>query len=188
MGLQAVKKSGTLIGNIGNGSAITNFVLASTDVGARLNTGSTSQIKDSQTTSTLCNVGDVIKYVNICLEICARGITTYPDAQDNGWLEYAIIKQKETDITPTTTNLSIKTLGDIATQIWRGDCLWTGCVPVGAQQPNSLDIKIKVPKIVQKFQQGTQLRLLFFFRSSNVADVRTDSHRFVVSTMYKCYG
>ncbi len=188
LGMQSVKHSASFLGNIGNGNGVQTFTPIVTDVGVRLDTGATSTIKSQATTGNTCNVGDVVKYLNLCIEICARGITTYPDAQDNGWLEYAIIKEKETDITPTTANLGTKQLGDICTQVFRGDCMWTGCIPVGAQQPNSLDLKIKIPKIQTKLQQGSKIKLLYFFRSSNSADVRTTSHRIVIACNYKCYS
>lgn len=188
MGKEAVKHSGTFVANVGNGSAAGVLTAIVTNVGLRLNTGATSTIQAQANTSNTCMVGDIIKYIDFCIEVCARGITVYPDAQDNGWLEYAIVKQKEGDVTIATTNLGTKTLGDICTQVFRGDCLWTGCIPVGAQQPNSLDIKIKLPKVFTKMQQGSKLQLLTFMRSSNSADVRTTSHRLVLSYRYKCYN
>ena len=76
----------------------------------------------------------------------------------------------------------------MCTKVFRGDCIHSGCVPVGAQNPITIDMMIKIPKVFQKMQQGSLLRLFMFYRSVNLTDVRTDSHRLIASAIYKVYN
>ncbi len=193
MGKDPIKKSGTLVNNIGQGSASAQaHVIIDTNVGQRNDTGSTRNILQEQNTDAICNLGNIIKYVNLCIQIAPRMEGEDPPnvdiiPEDNGWLEYGIVKYKETFITPSSTNLGTNTLGDILTKSFRGDVLWTGCVPVGAIQGIAVDLKLKMPKIFQKLQLGSSLVLYCHFRSVRTTDLRSDSHRLVTSFHYKCY-
>lgn len=189
MGKEGIRKSTTIVANIGQGSAtVASLTIATTDVGARTTLGAATTIRDSQTNDNIANVGDIIKYINLCIQVGARWITgDVATKDDNGWLEYAIIKYNKGVDVPAVTNIGTKTLGDICTKVFRGDCLWTGCMPIGSAQPNTLDIRIKIPKVHVKMQQGSITALYFWFRSVNTADVRTDSHRIIASALYKCY-
>jgi len=187
--MQAIKKSLSTIGNVGGGSSFAEFELIKTDVGERSNIGAPTIIKAEQTTGNIVNVGDLVKYVNVCVEVGPRFVEN-PDEQNqqNGWFEWAIVKSKEAAFAlPFNSNLGVSTVGDICTQVYRGDCIMSGCLPVGANQPNAQDIVCKIPKIFQKMQQGSVLHFIFYFRNTDVADLRTDSHRFVISTIYKTY-
>lgn len=185
----AIKKSTTLVANIGQGTANpTAFSIASTDVGARLLAGSTQVIMDDQTTGSIVNVGNVIKYLNICIQVANREITgEVATPSDNGWLEYALIIQQENYQAMTGTNLGVQTLGDTANKQYRRNCVFTGCIPVGAIQPITQDIKIKIPPKFQKFQVGGTITLFVHFRSNRTTDVRTDSTRVILSSIYKTY-
>lgn len=183
MGKDAIKKGTTLIDNIGSGSPITVLDIAS--VQARSTTGAGQVIRDNQTTGADANVGDVLKYVNLCIEIANRDTNVEP--ADSGWLEYAVTFEKETSTPIPVTNIGTLSLPVIATRMFRGDCLWTGCIPVGAIQPMVSDIPIKIPKNKIKFQLGSALKLHMYFRSTDSTDMRTDSCRLVASALFKLY-
>ncbi len=186
-GKDPIKKSVTFLTNIGQGSAAP-AAMEIVILPSRSGTGSTQTIRDDQDTSNKANVGDIIKYVNICIQISPReeqGMQT--DIQNNGWLEYAVVFQKEREQTIPSTNLSIQTLGDTATKQFRGDCLFTGCIPVGAQQANSLDLKIKIPPNKVKLQLGSNLIIFAHMRTVDSTDLRSDSHRLLLSAIYKLY-
>jgi len=193
MGKDAIKKSGTKIDNIGQGdTSVYLHELVAVDAGFRNTTGNTTNVLQQQSTDAVCNVGNIIKYINLCIQIAPRMLgedppNVDPIPDDNGWLEYAIVKYKENRTNPDTSNLGTNTLGDVCTKAFRGDCLWTGCLPIGAIQGNALDLVIKLPKIITKIQLGTSIALFCHFRSVNSTDLRSDSHRLVTSFHYKCY-
>ncbi len=189
-GKSSIKHTDSAIANIGQGTAaVPTFTIANTDVGIRATTGVTQIIKDEASNAEIVNVGDFIKYVNICIEVGPRNVTgDVPIPDDNGWLEWAFVCQNEINQVPTTTNLGTKTLMDVCNKVFRENCIYTGCVPVGNIQPVSVDIVIKIPKKFQKFTQGGNYLLFCFFRSVNSADVRTDSHRLVRSTIFKSWS
>ncbi len=95
---------------------------------------------------------------------------------------------KESETTTPITNMGVQTLGNVATNMFRNECIFTGCIPVGLAIPNYTEIKIKVPKFKQKLRIGDQWRLLVFYRSQNSASVSTTSMRVVMSCMYKSYS
>ncbi len=185
-GKEPIKKSVTLLANIGAGSTVTELdIIVVPDRSAG---GATTTIIDNQTTGSTANVGNVIKYVNLCIEAGNRNDTPNPaSSQDNGWIEWAVGFVKENDVSLAVTNLGTQTLADIATKTLRGNCLMTGCIPVGAIQPITQDIRIKVPKTMVKLQLGSSLKLYTAFRSINSADVRTDNCRIIMSALYKLY-
>ncbi len=190
MGKDAVKHSGTILLNTGSGATvIPSFTIARVNVGDRIASGTTTNLQENITTGNVVQVGDIIKYVNLCFEVGSRneggGATM---AEDNGWLEYGVVKVKEANIPPSTTNIGTKMLADILTTNYRGDVLFTGCIPVGASQPNSLDLKLKMPRVWQKMQWGSKLLLFFYFRSVLSTDVRTDSTRVIISSLFKSYS
>ncbi len=186
MGKDPIKKSGTLIASpIGPASAITEFSLIST-AQERSATGVSQTIRDSQNTDSQCNTGDIVKYINIHIQTGARDAIE-PEDDTSGWLEWAIIKYKESTIVPSNSQLGVKTLGDICTQTFRGDCLLTGNIPVGGDTPNNAEIILKVPKIMNKMQLGSEIRLYVHFRSVNAASTATDLNASILSFNYKLY-
>jgi len=186
MGKDAIKKSSTAIIVFGQGSTVSSHQVIVTNTGGRDLSGATQTVKQEQSTDSTCEIGDIIKYLNICMAVGPRADAGMED-DNNGWLEYAIIKHKEVKQNITSTQLGLHSLMDVCTKAFRGDCIWTGCLPIGQQQPNSLDIKIKIPKIFTKMQIGSELEILYHFRSVNSADVRTNSHKLVSTAQYKCY-
>ncbi len=186
MGKTAVKKSATKISNIGQGTVITpSHTLVRTNVNARIASGATTDLNVQQNTGVVCEVGNVVKYLNICIQFGSRLDPTV--VEDQGWLEYAIVKNREVQLLPTNANLGTKTLADVCTTSFRGDVIWTGCMPVAKDIPNAIDLKIKLPKVITKMQWGTEINLYTTFRSVDSTDTRTNSHRLVTSVLYKVY-
>lgn len=185
MGKDSIKKSGTLIASpIGPASTITNVFLVT--VPPRSTIGDTVTIRDTQNTDQVANVGNVVKYINIHVQTGARD-SVEPEDETSGWLEWGIVKYKEAFVLPTNTNLGTKTLGDILTKQFRGDCLLTGNIPVGGDTPNNAEIILKIPKIMTKLQLGSQLNFFCHFRSVNAASVATDLNTTIISYNYKLY-
>ena len=186
MGKDPIKKSATLIDNIGPSSTpLFSFLLIHVPIG-RSNDGSTTVIRAGQNTDVTANVGDICKYVNIRIQAGARD-SAAPEDDTSGWLEWGVVKSKEFLTPPPLTNLGTSTLGDVMTKMYRGDCLLTGAVPVGGDIPNSQDIIIKLPKIFCKMQQSSSLTLFCYYRSVNSASTATDLINLTASCQYKLY-
>ena len=189
MGKIPVKHSSCLVDNTGPGvGTIFSHEIFVTDVGVRGLAGQVQTIKDSATNEKTCNVGDLIKYVNICLEASPRGASPTDDNDNAGWLEWAVIFQEERNAIPTTANLGVCTLGVIASHAFRENCLMTGCFPLGTKQAMAQDIKIKLPRKCCRLRQGFILQCLCYVRTSKSTDTRTDSHRLIASSHFKCYS
>ncbi len=188
-GKVAVKHSSCLVDNVGQGTAtIFPHIIFQTDVGARALTGGVQTIRNEANTENDCNIGDTIKYVNICLEASPRGANPTNDNDNAGWLEWAIVYQKERSAVPTTANLGVCTLGVVCSHAFREDCLMTGCFPLGTKQAMAQDIKIKIPERCQQIKMGSILRCFCHVRTSSSTDVRTDSHRLMASSHFKVYS
>ena len=187
MGKTPIKHASALVANTGQGagSYFTHQIYV-TDVGARNVGGGVLTIKDSATTGNTINVGDIVKYVNCCIE-CGPRTTTDPLSDNIAWLEWALVFQNERDANPNVSNIGVATLGVICTNFYREDCLMTGCFPIGSQQSMSVDLKFKLPKKCVKIRLGYVLNLLCFVRTVDSTDTRTDSHRLMVSSMFKSY-
>ncbi len=182
-----IKHSNTLIATVGNGSNVTQDIIIQTQAGDRSLDGSNTTIKTQSTTSRSVMVGDVVKYINIVIQsaITEEGQTAQNDTQ--GWLEWAVVWRAEVDIPIPSTNLGTKTIGDLATAMFRGDCLMTGQFPVSVNLPNVEVIQLKLPKKATVYKLGNVLSLYYAFRSSNVTDLTTDTVRVVNTTKFKAY-
>jgi len=154
-------------------------------VPARSTTGSAVTIRDDQNTGSQANVGDIIKYVHLVIQAGNRDINV--ESEDTGWLEWAVTFEKESATSIPSTNTGLVTLGNIAMNMFRGDCLLTGQIPIGSIQPITQEIMIKIPKNKVKLQLGSSLQFHTFFRSVDSTDMRTDNIRLVKSTFYKLY-
>ncbi len=184
MGKEAIKKSATLIVQIGPATTpITSFNLLLT--AERSTDGSQESIRDFQNTGILANVGDIFKYVNIRIQTGPQDET--PEDDTSGWLEWVIVKSKTGFQGIPNTNIGTQTLGDVATKMFRGDALLNGAIPVGGDQPSVGDIQLKVPDNYIKVQMGHQLQLFVYFRSTNNASTSTTLNDCVLSTQYKLY-
>ncbi len=180
-----IKHSSTTLSNIGSGKVPTAHSVYFTNVGIRPPGGGAQTIKAQAVTDGTCNVGDVIKYVNICIQ-CGPRLLNVED--NNGWLEWALVRQVEITQLMALTNLGVQTLMDTAQKEFRNNVMLTGCFPMGLNQSNSQDLKIKIPKMWEKLKVGAILILFCYFRSVDSTDVRTDSHRVVVSSIFKAYS
>ncbi len=183
MGKEPIKKSQTLVDNTGQGEAPSALQII--NVPARDTGGSSQTIRDTQNTNNVANVGDIIKYVHLVIQVANRDTNVEPG--DTGWLEWAVTFEKETGTAIPAGNTGTLTLGVIAQRMFRGDCLMTGQIPVGSIQPIVQEIMIKVPKNKCKLQLGSTFQFHTFFRSSDSTDVRTDNVRLIKSCFYKLY-
>ena len=188
MGKEPIKHSATLISTIGNGSNVGQRTLITTNAGNRSLDGSATTIRAQNNTSINVQVGDIVKYVNITLQtaITEAGQTQQDDTQ--GWLEWAVVWRDEVDIPIPATNLGIQHLGDLAMQMFRGDCIMTGQFPCSVNLPNLTNITIKLPKKAIKYKLGCVLSIYTHFRSSNVTDLTTDTVRLVEFHHFKSYS
>ncbi len=188
MGKEAIKHSTTLVSTIGNGSNAGAFELITTTAGDRSLDGEPKVIQTEASTGNKVMVGDVVKYVNVILQaaVTEEGQTAQNDTQ--GWLEWAITWRNEVTVNIPSTNLGTRTLGDIVTSMFRGDCLMTGEFPVSVNLPNVQRVMLKLPKKSIKFKLGCELILHTHFRSSNVTDLNTDTVRLIQSEIFKAYN
>ncbi len=182
-----IQHADTLLSNIGPASIPTTFEVLETEGGTRSVTGATQTIQDSASTGEVVRVGDIVKYINLFIEIAPREAVATPTNRA-GWLEWALVMVKESETTVPITSTGTQTLGTICTNMFRNECIYTGAVPVGRDVPNFAAIKIKVPKFKQKIRLGDEWRFICYARSNNSADVATDAYRLVQSFMYKTYS
>jgi len=187
--LTGIKHSSSLVDNTGAGVA-TFFVhiVYQTDVGARGVSGGIQTIQDSATTENTVNIGNIIKYVNICLECSPRGANPTNDNDNAGWLEWAVFWARERLTDPTVANIGVTTLGVVCSHDFRENCLMTGCFPLGTKQAMAQDIKIKLPERCCKVKMGDNLKVVCYVRTSDSTDTRTDSHRLIASSHFKAYS
>ncbi len=183
----AVQHAETNIANAGNAAAPATFNVLETETGARTVTGAEQTTKDSSTTGEVCNIGDIVKYINLFIQAGPR-----PDVDAvvdrTGWMEWALLMVKESDTTVPTTSTGTLTLGNICTNMFRNECIFTGCMPVGNTQPNYLAINIKVPKFKQKIRIGDEWRFMSMFRSVLSTSTSVATVRVIKSCMYKAYS
>ncbi len=188
-GKDPVKHGSSLTDNTGAGvGSFFNHLIFRTTVGGRITSGGVQTVRQSATTEEFLQVGDIVKYVNICLQCCPRGASPTNDNDNCAWLEWAVIWSEETNIVPTVANIGVLNLGIICQHVYRENCIMTGCFPIGTKQAMSQDIKIKLPVKACKIKMGAQLRILCYVRTSVTTDPRTDSHRLIASSFFKGYS
>jgi len=186
MGKDPIKHSATKVSTIGNGSLVGAQTLISTNAGDRSLDGGLKVIQAQANTGNIVMVSSIVKYITVHFQSAITDAGVAINSQ--GWLEYAVVWRDEVLITPPTTNLGTLTLGDICTQMFRGDCITTGNFPVSVNLPNSHSIQIKLPKKAVKWRLGDQLILFTIFRSATVTDVDTTSTRLLASSNFKVYN
>ena len=182
MGKTGVKHAGTLVDNIGSAN-ITKYDIIVTDAGARQETDQV--IQGNATTDEVCRTGDLIKFVNLHIQIAGRDVA---DPETMGWLEYAAVWKREAEADISTTELGTLTLGTVATNLYRNDCIWTGFIPVGLNQPNGVSLALKMPKTKQFLKLGEEFILFLHFRSQFASGTSAISQRLIVSHNYKAYS
>jgi len=175
----------TFLANIGAGTVPQQLEILETEAGTRSLTGGTQTITDSRSTGEVVNIGDVVKYINLFIQIGPR--LTESSTDRTGWLEWALImvKESETDVPITVTGT--QTLGVICNHMFRNECIYTGNIPVGAEIPNSANITLKVPKSKQTIRFGDEWRFITSFRSVSSTSTSTTAVRLIKSFMYKAY-
>ncbi len=188
MGKDAIKHSHSFISNIGNGSNVGERRIIATGAGDRSLDGGTTTIMGEVNLGTLVQVATIVKYLNITLQAAVRVGEEPQNEETQGWLEWAVVFRNETDKSIPSTNLGTKTLADIATSMFRGDCLMTGAFPVSHNLPNIANITLKLPKKAVKWKVGSELNMYTFFRDADVTVLATDSVRLVQQFMFKAYN
>ncbi len=184
-----IKHGSTLLDNTGPGvGSFFRHVVYETKAGGRTTSGAPKVIKSEASTDETCEVGDVIKYVNICLECSPRGADSTNIKDDTGWLEWAIFWQDQTNDVLTTANIGTDTLGVLSGRMYRQDAIMSGCFPLGSRQAMSADLHIKIPKRMCRLRIGNKLQILCYARGSLSTDTRTDSFRLLVSSQFKSYS
>ncbi len=182
-----IKHSDTNITTHGGGTVPGTFNVMETEGGSRTVSGVTKTIKDNASTGELCNVGDQIKYVNLFIECAPRSTATTP-AESMGHIEWAFLCVKESETTVPLTQLGVQTLGDVCTNMFRNECIFTGNMPIGLNQPNSSAIVIKIPKFKQKIRMGDEWRFVHWFRSWDSTNDDLNNIKTIKSFNYKCYS
>ncbi len=186
MGKQSMQHAGTVVDNVGNGSAVQEQVILLTEAGPRNVTGANQDVTAERDTGNKCNVGDVCKYVNLFLQAAPRSNIANPEDR-TGWIEWAFVCVKESETNVPVTTIGVQTLGVICTNMFRNECIYTGSMPLGETQPNSMSISLKIPKTKNTIRIGDEWRFITLFRAAGAASVAVDSVRLVKSFMYKGY-
>ncbi len=181
-----VHHSDTLIGNAGGGSVPATMVVLDTEAGPRSTTGGISTIQVGQGTNEEVNVGTTVKFINLFIQAGPRSSGSVNDR--NGWLEWAFVCVKETETAVPITQLGVQTLGNVCKQMFRNECIFTGCMPVGNAQSNYQEIKIKVPRFKNVITRGDQWRFITYYRDVSTTSTDTDTIRIIKSFMYKSYN
>ncbi len=187
MGKSHEKHSDTLISTIGPATATFGRLLVrDTEQGARDPAGGTDTIQLGRGNNEECNQGDSCKYVNIHLQAGPRTVGNANTAE-NGWIEWGFVIQKNSDTLPAITNFGTQTLGDILTKYFRNQCIYTGNMPVGGQQPNSTEISLKIPKDRIVLKTGDEWVFYFGARTVSATETGTATFRVITSFNYINY-
>ncbi len=180
----SVKHSGTFLANVGSGSDVANFVILKTGGGPRSTTGAPQTIQSFSSTDEDCKTADTVKLVNLHLQIGPR--SDVGSAEDRtGWIEWALVLVRENETEVPNTRIGVQTLGDICTNMYRGECIYTGAIPCGSGQCAVGEISLKIPKQKQKIKLGDEWRFLTYFRAVSSTSVAEDSNRLIKSYNYK---
>ncbi len=157
-----------------------------TNAGQRSTDGSTKTVQSSANTEEICRISDEIKVVNLYIQAGARQNIASP-ADRTGWMEWAFVCVREDEKVVPSTNLGTQTLGNICTNMYRGECIFTGSIPVGEVQPIVQPIILKIPKTKSKIKLGDAWRFLTFFRAVGSASTETAAIRLIKSFNYFCH-
>ncbi len=180
----SVKHSGSFLANIGAATAPASMIILKTSGGPRSTDGSPQTIQSASSTDEDCQTADTCKLVNLHIEAGAR-----PDvgaAKDRtGWLEWSLVCVRENETAVPITRLGVQTLGDVCTAMYRGECIYTGAIPVGDAQPVTGEISLKIPKTKQHIKLGDEWRFITSFRAVDAASTGTATIRIVKSFNYK---
>lgn len=180
--------SGTKVHTIGPGTVITpEHLIRDSQVGARDPAGGNDTIQQGRGFEEECNIGDKCKFVNLFIQVAPRTLGDPPSIQNIGWIEWAFCCIKNDTAPPVNTNLGLQTLGNVCTTYLRHDCIFTGAVPVGTQQPNAVSIQLKIPKAKIKLTVGDEWMLFLHARTASSTETGTGTFRVISSFMYRNY-
>ncbi len=135
-----------------------------------------------------CSPNSIIKYINLTIQ---AAIKTDNAEFRPGWIEYALIHFENENVTPPipsaiSTGLGTETLPNLVKTWYRGHAVWTGSVPISAENPVALPLSIKIPNKWCKNARGTFWKLWVIYRSSKGTDTVTEI-KSINSAQYKCY-
>ncbi len=175
-----VKHSGTFVANIGNATVPQDLIILKTSGGPRSVDGAPQTIQSSSSTDENCKTGDKCSLVNLHIQAGARP-DIGADEDRTGWLEWALICVRENETVVPSTRTGVQTLGDICTNMYRGECIYTGAIPIGVTQPVVAEISLKIPKQKKTMKLGDEWRFITLFRSVDVASTGTQTIRLLKS-------
>ncbi len=177
--------SGTLVvSQHGPGSVPTPHKIVETSGGARTLTGGVQTFATERRTDETCNIGDLIKFINIFIQ-CGPRLDS--NAISIGWLEWAVVAGKEDETVVPITSMGTQTLGVVCNRMFPGQCLLSGFFPVGEQLANGATIQIKVPKKFQFLVMGDVIRVIIYFRTANSVETGINNVKSFISYIYKAY-
>ncbi len=179
---KSVKHSGTFLDNVGNSGGPETFIILKTGGGPRSIDGSPQTIQSFLSTDEDCKTADIVKLVNLHLQCGPRQNVNASDRE--GWMEWALILVRENETAMPSTRLGVQTVGDVATNMYRGECIFTGNMPVGGEQPGSQEISLKIPKSKQHIKLGDEWRWVTNFRCTESTSVNTGAVRLIKSYNY----
>lgn len=178
------KHADTLISVIGPGTAvIPSHKMRDTESGLRDPAGASSNIQANRTFGEECNIGDTCSYINIHIQAGPRVVTANNTIQ-TGWIEWGFVCHKGSDPAPLKTNLGTMTLGNVLTNFFREECIYTGAVPVGGSQPAAAEIVLKIPPKKRVLRAGDEWTLFFLPRTVDSVDTATNTFKVITSCNY----
>jgi len=184
-GRTPIKHSGTLVATIGPATVPGKFSVLVPSGGARSAAGLAVNIQQNADTDTQTQIGSICKYVTFFIEAAATDAGKTSATQ--GWLEWAVTFENEQNLAIPITNMALHTLGDVAMQMFRQDCLLTGVLNLSVNQPQFVEIKVKLPRRCCQMKLGNRVSIFTSYRDSDAADVSTDIVRLIRSFSYKNY-
>lgn len=186
IGKKPIQHAHTNVATIGGATAPASFIVLNPEIGARSTTGAGQTYSADRDTQETVNIGDVVKYIHLFGQCSPReGVNTLDDR--HGWLEWAFVCCKQSDTAVPITNLGTLTLGNVCTNMFRNECIYTGNIAIGSSQSNSFDAYIKIPKFKQTIRAGDEWRFITYFRDSKATSTATDAMRVIKSYIYKAY-
>ncbi len=179
------KHSGTKVHVIGPATVATPFhIMRDSQTGDRDPAGANDTIQLGRSLEQECNIGDIVKYINIHIQVGPR---TVNNLESSGWIEWAFTLAKGLDPVPTNAEITTSTLGDIMTKYMRNECIMTGNVPVSANACSSQEIQLKIPKNKIMLRIGDEWTLWLRARTVSSTETSTASFKVLTSFNYKNY-
>ncbi len=182
-GKSGTKHAGTLLANIGPESVPTKLIIIESSAGQRQE--NIFELQDNAFSDETCRSGDLIKFVNIHIQAASRNEA---GADNRGWIEYAVVWKREGEADVTTARLGTLTLGTVATNLYRNDCIWTGFIPIFNAGSHGAELSLKMPKTKQFLKVGEELVMFVSYRAQSATALGFDDNRVILSYNYKAYS